>query len=139
MKGEYKYLGAFISPAELTDKINIKGAYRLDRIIANPHVTFEFKPDQANRSLFGKKISLKVTGYGNDGKNEGLRVEIFTDDPDLCEMAKRIALPHITVSVSSDSEPVRTRYIEFFPIEPFFMEAVYGGLSADDEVITCAV
>ncbi len=121
------YTGAFIDVATLHNAINVGN--RLEKLIENPHVTFQFRPETAPTPLFGEKVCVKVVGYGNDGKNEGLKVEVFADSQMLSKMAKEILVPHITISVSADGKPVDTAKLAFQPIEPFFLEMTFGAFT----------
>lgn len=132
---EYKYIGCFVDFHELHAAIGQPEA-RLARVIENPHVTFVYRPDSVDLSLFGIPIALTVTGYGNDGINEGLSVTIDTENAALQAMAKDIPVPHITVSVSEDGEPVDTAKLQFTPIEPFRLTGYFGGFRFDGSVDT---
>ena len=131
----YIYTGAFIDAKILNGAISFLGKSRLAKLIEFPHVTFQFKPETVAESLFGEKIYIKVLGYGNDGKNEGLRVEAFATNQLLADMINEISVPHITVSVSADGKPVDTAKLSFSPIPSFFMEATYGAYTPEGVIL----
>lgn len=118
------YLGAFISFDELHSRLE---GERLPFIIPNPHVTFAYRPDDIDTSLFGEPVTVIAVGYGNNKKSEGLKVELTTENPKLRDMISKIEIPHITVSKTPDTPSVDTRYLTFTPIKPFKLKAVYGG------------
>ena len=132
MTKNFIYTGVFFNKEELLEKVNVLETERLAKIIADPHVTFKFRPATVDTSLFGEKVVVEVIGYGNDGKNEGLFVVLHTENDVLAEMAKEIAVPHITVSVSADGKPVDTGKLSFEPIPvPFAIEGVFGAFTSE--------
>ena len=131
---EYKYIGCFLDYDALHAAIAQLPGTRLSRIIEHPHVTFAYRPDTVDTALFGEAVTLCVTGYGNDEKNEGLRVSIQTENEQLRAMAEAIAVPHITLSVSETGEPVDTAKLTFSPVEPFCLTATFGGYRQDAAV-----
>ena len=119
------FAGLFVDPEKLHDKAKP----RLERVIKNPHVTTSFKPGarQLNLDELGTGARIIATGYGNDGKNEGLLVKIEADDPAIQEACDALKKPHITLSVSKDGSPVDTSRIKFVPLEkPFEITGTYG-------------
>lgn len=136
MAQEFRYIGCFPDPVEFAEKISRLGGQRLARVIANPHVTFRYQPETVDRDLFGEKITVTVVGYGRDRENEGLKVKLDIGDPRLAKLAEGIAVPHITLSVSEDGESVNTRYLDFSPVEPFTLTAVFGGFTLSGRVVT---
>lgn len=128
------YTGAFIDVHKLQIAVNSIG-YRLERPIANPHVTFQFRPKTVPAPLFGENVCVKVVGYGNDGKNEGVKVELCEASPMLLEMAEAIPVPHITVSVSAEGKPVDTSKLDFHSIEPFFLDMTFGAFTTEGVIL----
>ena len=59
-----------------------------------------------------------------------------TDSAKLSALMNQIEVPHITLSVSETGEPVNTRFLEFRPIEPICLTAVFGGYTKEHEVVT---
>lgn len=127
MPHPYRYVGCFVDREELFEKIKELKPKPLYRIIERPHITFEYKPLSVDETLFGEKILVRITGYGNNGENEGLKVELFSENPKIQEMVGRIEVPHITLSVSEKGEPVNTRFLSFEPTSPIEIIGVYGG------------
>lgn len=103
----------------------------LFRTIRAPHVTFVYQPEEVPFSLFGTKVTVKVIGYGCDGTREALRVELVDLPQELMLLAADISVPHITLSVAEGGKPVESRFLTFDPIEPFFLEGVFGGMDID--------
>ena len=135
MKQTYRYIGVFLSLPQVLEAALEYSPKRLYRIIEHPHVTFAFHPERVEESLFGLPVSVKVTGYGNNGENEGLRVELCEADERLRAMWKAIALPHITVSVSETGKSVNTRWLSFFPAEGAVLKGVFGGCTEEKVVV----
>lgn len=136
MNHPYTYIGCFIPFVELFEKIRILKGKRLFRIIQNPHITFVYEPEQVDESLFGQNIKVKIIAYGNDGHNEGVKVELSSDSPEIKKMAAQIEVPHITLSVSENGKSINTKYIEFKPIEPISILGKFGGYTENGIVVT---
>lgn len=84
----------------------------LNKDIPNQHITLAYRPDeeifQELLKHLGEKCEISVLGYGNDGMNEGLEVEISEDIPYFGASQK-----HITLSIDKASSPVKTGLIDF--------------------------
>ncbi len=124
---QYRYIGCFIDKETLEAACASLARTPLWRNIENPHVTFAFMPETVDVSLFGQKVFLTVVGYGNDGKNEGLAVQVRCENDRLQTMAEAIAVPHITLSVAEGAHTVDTAKLSFAPVAPFALEGVFGG------------
>lgn len=131
MASEYIYIGCFFDADTLWAAVAPFAPRRLERPVRAPHVTFVYRPERVDTRLFGREVTVRVTGYGNDGRNEGLRVELVTDEPALEALARAISLPHITLSVSRKGRPVDTAGLAFSPVEPFFLTGRFGGWRPD--------
>ena len=127
MNSKYQYIGCFLSQKEVLSYADGVSTGHLFRIITIPHVTFVFEPDDVDESLFGEKIRVEATGYGNNGRNEGLSVKLYSENRVLADMIERIEIPHITISVGEGGRPYDTKFLKFRPIEPFELEGVFGG------------
>ncbi len=128
------YLGCFIDFATFQSAVQKIRFNPLERDIKKPHVTFEYKPKEIDRTLFGEEVKIKVIGYGNDGINEGVKVQVFSKNPTIQELYEKIEVPHITIAVSSGGKPVNTRFLKFKEIEPFELTGIYGGCDIADVV-----
>lgn len=75
------------------------------------HVTLAFRPNAEQMAALtpymGKKVPVKIVGYGNNGRNEGLAVDIG-DIPYFGAKTQ-----HITLSRISEAKPVETGFIDF--------------------------
>lgn len=139
MNSTYEYVGCFVDQEELLEKLKDVGTGHLDRVIKYTHVTFEYKPETVDETLFGEELGIKIVGYGKNGENEGVRVELTTENPRLREMISEIEIPHITLSVSEKGKPVNTKYLSYSPIYPIKITGIYGGyVRKDDTVIKSA-
>lgn len=100
----------------------------LSKDIEYKHITTEFRPAITHEHLYGQQAKFIVTGYGNDEVNEGYTVEMISCDSDeLRELYENIALPHITLSTSTEGKPVNTKNIEFEPTKEFTILTKFGG------------
>jgi len=135
MRPDYIYIGCFFDVDELQTAVAPIAPQRLERPIPAPHVTFAYRPERVDTRIFGRAVTVRVTGYGNDGRNEGLRVEVLTQNPILQELALRIQVPHITLSVSRTGRPVDTAGLSFSPVEPFLLTGRFGGYLPDGTVV----
>lgn len=135
MNHSYAYLGCFFTACDFQNKVRSIRRNPLERDIQAPHVTFAYRPQKVDESLFGKNIHITVIGYGNDGENEGVKVRLYASDPVLQSMIEKIEVPHITIAVSSTGKPVNTRYLEFEEIEPFDLVGNYGGYTLQGNVV----
>lgn len=125
----YLYTGWFVQTEELYRKI--KETNRLEKEIEYPHVTLYFRPEWVDTKLFGSKAVIKVIGYGNDGENEGLLVELETKEETLQRVFDELQIPHVTLSIAKDAKAVNTRRLQFYEIEPFCLEGTFGGMTQD--------
>ena len=133
----YIYTGVFFDKDSLHEVVNkYLNISMLERVIENPHVTFEYKPAKVDESLFGLPIKFAVTGYGYNGKNQGLLVEPVLIWTALEGTFKKIKMPHITLSVSVDGKPVDTGNLTFVKIRHrFFICGRYGAYNGNREVV----
>lgn len=139
-KPSYQYIGCFFD--EETEKMlrEHRQGKELAKSIKYLHTTIEYQPKYIGRipELFGKEIEVTVTGYGNNGRNEGLEVKVSSKNEEIQEMLERIEVPHITLSRAEDAQSVDTRYLEFEPIEPFTVKGVFGGYADNNGPVTRA-
>ena len=123
----YEYIGCFIPRDTILSVIEGIDRSPLAKPIDDTHVTFAYMPIQVDESLFGESVRIRIKGYGNDGENEGLLVELSTDNSSLNKMIEQIPTPHITLSVSETGKAVNTRFIEFHDIEPVECVGTFSG------------
>ncbi len=135
MDHPFTYVGCFVNLQELQAAIKGLRKSALKNDIQAPHITFAYRPQEVDPSLFGKTIQIKLIGYGNDGENEGLKVRLHSSEPRLQLMIEQIAVPHITIAVSDEGRPVNTKRLQFEAIAPIEMEGKYGGYAKWGEVI----
>lgn len=133
----YVYTGCFVSQEELLRAADVPSAERLENLIPQPHVTFQYRPGAVDTSLFGKRVGIRAVGYGNDGTNEGLQVELSSEDPVLRRMIADIPTPHITISVSGTGKPVNTRHLTFQPIKPVELKGTFGAMAKTATGMEC--
>lgn len=135
MNHSFHYTGLFFDAKELWQKISPYRREPLETTIDHPHVTFAYRPEEADRSFFGTEILVTITGYGNNGRNEGVLVSLCSDVPELQSMIDEIEIPHITISVARDAEAVATRFLHFKAIPEIQITGKYGGFTNERSVI----
>lgn len=129
----YEYVGCFVDYQELSELVAPIRKNALPNNKPKPHVTFVYKPDTVLTELFGTAITVTITGYGNDGENEGLKVSLASDNDTINAMSKQIPVPHITLAVSDSGQAVNTRYLNFADIDPIQIIGWYGGHEDEEE------
>ena len=131
-----KYTGCFFDPQLLDRHLESCDRKQLRKTIANPHVTFSYRPREVPAMLFGQKVTVKATGYACDGENEALLVE-FVNLPEILKVyTEEIAIPHITLSISESAKAVNSYKLDFKPIRPFTLDGVFGCMDEGGTVHT---
>lgn len=123
----FEYIGCFFEPAEFYRTVSHLRINPLPNEKKAPHVTFAYEPETVPQELFGQPITVTVTGYGNNGENEGLRVTLTGNNSRINEMIAAIPVPHITLAVSDTGQAVNTRYLEFSHVEPIRLTGQFNG------------
>lgn len=85
---------------------------KLNNKIKNLHITFKFAPsnEEIFNEIVGKTFTIEITGYGNDGQNAGLQVNL----PDeLIEYYINDNTPHITTTLSDSSKTINTHKLKY--------------------------
>lgn len=112
----------------------------LFRDITYKHITTQFRPEKTHPHLYGCKAKFAITGYENDGDNEGLKVQLVSVENEDCaeelqELFKAIPNPHITLSVSEKGKPVNTGKLTMAdPVPPYInttIVAKFGGFNGE--------
>ena len=130
--GAILYTGFFVDGGALAQAVRGLHAPRLERVIASPHVTVAFRPESVPWELIGQTARILAVGYGCDGRNEGLQVTVFANDPTLKAMIAAIPLPHITLSTVPDGQAAGTRFLTFEPlVRPIELKGIFGAALAD--------
>ena len=125
------YEGFFVANTLLTS---------LEKNIWYKHITTEFRPKITHEYLYGTEAIFEVTGYGNDGNNEGYSVKLIeTDSEELKDIYNNIEVPHITLSVSANGKPVNTAKLNFNPINAssvrLIIRTTFGGFNGKDVIL----
>lgn len=126
VKDQMIYSGLFINPDEIYSKFPTNLSHR----IRDPHVTVAYRPDVDKVFLDSLNSSADITviGYGNNGENEGLLVKVKASDPIIQKTLDERVDPnrlgeikpvrmHITTSIADGAEAVRTKELNFLPLE----------------------
>lgn len=128
---KYKYIGCFFDLEESRALRRLSRFRGLKKRIKSLHVTIEYDPEEVDTDLFGEEIEVRVTGYGNNRRNEGLLVEAHSDNPVIQAMLDRIEVQHITLSRALAAESVDTKNLEFRKIKPLTVKGRFGGFSEE--------
>lgn len=116
---------------EIAEKLFPKA--RLQYLAGNPHVTFAFKKEMTEgfKKLLGKEAGVIVSGYGNNGKNEGFAVTLLDNKKEF--LGK---IPHITISVADGEKAVNTANLKFqaLPFKRLVLKGKYGYFGSDGKV-----
>lgn len=136
MDNPFIYIGCFFQREEFYSAVAGIRKNMLEREIADPHVTFKYKPESVDTALFGAPVKAVVTGYANDGKNEGVSVRLSCTVPEIQKMTDGIAVPHVTIALSGNGEPVDTKKLDFLPVPPVEITGLFGGYSVLDGTVT---
>lgn len=92
------------------------------------HITTEFKPSISHEHLYGLEAKFIITEYGNDGINEGYKVDLIScESNELRELFETISIPHITLSISANGKAVNTKNLNFEPVSEFTVITKFGG------------
>ncbi len=135
MNHPFTYVGCFIKMNVFQNAIKGVRSTPLENDIQYPHITFAYKPREVDQSLFGTHIKVRIVGYGNDGENEGLKVQLSSSEPRMQNMIDELETPHITIAVSNEGKPVNTKRLNFEEIEPIVLFGKYGGYTKWGKVI----
>ena len=83
------------------------------------HCTFKYRPtkEETFNEIVGKEFELLIDGYACDGHNSGFSIELPKElekyyinyDQDT----NKLKTPHITVSLSKDGKPQKTKDLKF--------------------------
>lgn len=135
MSYHFRYVGCFVDPDVLHEKLTPLSRTPLSTPILMPHVTVSYRPAAVDQSLFGIPVRIRIVGYGRDENNEGLLVELSTQEPRLEKLLQTVEIPHITLSISQSGKAVNTRRLHFTAVDPIELPSVYGGCAEDHTII----
>ena len=111
-----------------------------------PHVTWDYVLGKENdhavkewikncMNFLGDDVAIMGHSYGNDGKNEGIAVEICKDCK--CKILYCGAeVPHITISTSEGAKAVNTAFLKFSRrnFTPFIITGKFGFYMEDGTI-----
>ena len=113
-------------------------AGRLPKKVAYKHLTTAFRPSTASSHLYGEQVAVLVTGYGNDGDNEGYKVVFIDGSEEIKRKIENLPVPHITLSTSLSGKPVNTAKLSFdesyfddYPYD-FVLYGKFGGFVSEN-------
>ena len=137
------YEGIFFD-GEVVDFTHSLEENRLERVNNILHCTFKYKPEEKDMydELVGNYYDVTLVGYASDKNNSGF---ILLIDKRLEKYYKnanengKIIPPHITCSVSKESEPVETGELKFEILDKMITVKGRFGYCIKDENDECHV
>lgn len=141
------YAGYFFSREDVDKFLStIPKREGLAKDIKDTHVTVVFKPADIVPGDVGSKAGFIITGYGNDGKNEGFKLADTTEITPYAqaELQKRQAERkaadlglHITTSISKDGKAVDTAFLDFKDIpKPMQISGTFCIATKDGKILS---
>ena len=133
-----EYEAIFLDNRQITDIFTeVRGEVPYALVTKDFHVSTIYMPEKDARSLYGREVEVKITGYKNgavtddDGKethNEGLKAELYPKDEEMAAyISAHPANYHITGSY--EEHPKYTGYIDFSDMQPceYTVTGRFGG------------
>ena len=120
------YEAVFVDNEQIAALFNeVRGEPPYAKLTADYHVTTAFLPEEDARELYGREVTVLITGYkageitADDGtvtQNEGFKVELVSNDPEMVAyLAEHAANFHITGSFTDKAK--YTGYLDFSDAE----------------------
>lgn len=146
--GYYYYEGIFLSTKETTEAFQIVSDEfpRYPVVPERFHITTEYMPDTTHENLYGREVTVHITGYkygtstdetdGSTSENEGFRVEVMSEDPEMQELLDSIDKNwHITGSYTTAAR--YTKYMDFSDADPvdLILTGTFGWCDSDDNLV----
>ena len=126
--GYYYYEGIFLQADEVLEIFEmVSDEYPLYSVVPDQfHVTTEYLPEIKHEELYGAEVTVHITGYkygtaidpedGSVSQNEGLKVEVLSEDPEMQNLLDSIDKNwHITGSYMTAAR--YTKYMDFSDAE----------------------
>lgn len=131
------YEAVFVDNEEIESLFQtVRGQAPFPKITADYHVTTAFLPEKDARELYGKEVVVRITGYkvgeitmgaGGTTQNEGFKVELRAQDPDLTAYLSSSGMnDHITGSYVDQAK--YTGYLDFSDARPleYVVKGTFG-------------
>lgn len=146
--GYYYYEGVFLSTEEVTEAFRSASAEfpRYPVVPEQFHVTTEYMPEATHEDLYGMEVKVHITGYkygtstdetdGSTSENEGLKVEVSSEDPEMQKLLDSINKTwHITGSYTTAAR--YTKYLDFSDAEPMdlILTGTFGWCDSDGNLV----
>ena len=147
--GYYYFEGFFLSNEEVTEAFR-SASDEFPRYSVVPdqfHITTEYMPEKTHEDLYGTEVTVHITGYkygtsidetdGSTSENEGFKVELETEDPEMQELIDSIHKTwHITGSYTTAAR--YTKYMDFSDAEPMdiVLTGTFGWCDSDGKLKT---
>ena len=146
--GYYYFEGIFLSTEEVTKAFR-SASDEFPRYPVVPetfHITTEYMPETTHENLYGTEVTVHITGYkygtsidetdGSTSENEGFKVEVTSQDPEMQELIDSIHKTwHITGSYTTAAR--YTKYMDFSDAEPvdFMLTGTFGWSDSDNKLV----
>lgn len=146
--GYYYYEGVFLSTEEVTEAFR-SASHEFPRypVVPEPfHITTEYMPETTHENLYGTEVTVHITGYkhgtsidetdGSTSKNEGFKVEVTSEDPEMQKLIDSIDKNwHITGSYTTAAR--YTKYMDFSDADPvdFTITGTFGWCDSEDKLV----
>ena len=138
------YTGVVVNQGELMDLLyalnpSVGRLGRLSKIVPSNYISVAFREGtEGHEKYFGKKVVLKIVGYGRDDNNEGFKAEIYpTGDAGLDYILRGVPDPVIPLSTSAKGLIKNTKTLKYWSLfNPFFIEGTYVGIDKSGKFIT---
>ena len=149
--GYYYFEGIFLSTEEVTEAFrSVSDEFpRYSVVPVNYHITTEYMPDTTHENLYGTEVTAHITGYkygtskdetdGSISENEGFKVEVTSENPEMQELLNSIDKNwHITGSYTTAAR--YTKYMDFSDADPvdFTLTGTFGWCDSDDNLVLTA-
>ena len=146
--GYYYYEGVFLSSEKITEAFrSASDEFPRYPVVSEPfHITTEYMPDTTHENLYGKEVTVHITGYkygtstdktdGSTSENEGFKVEVSSEDPEMQELLDSIDKNwHITGSYTTAAR--YTKYMDFSDADPvdFILTGTFGWCDSDNSLV----
>ena len=134
-----EYIGIFIAEKD-TEKIIENEKVCLAKRPKNFHCTMKYMPKDLEhfKDIIGQEVVIVLTGYGNDGKNSGYRVQLQDEINKYflnTDKNGNLKVPHITTSLADDGKAVNTANLNFQDLEkPIFVRGRVGAFVKDENL-----
>lgn len=117
------YEGLFFGE-EMVKLIHSLETNQLENVNDELHCTFKYHPSENEifNDIVGKNFEVYLIGYANDGNNSGFEIELPAELRKYYinyeeQNPSELKVPHITASLANGAKAVKTKDLDFKPLE----------------------